>query len=278
MHRRCVMMWLMVLLVWLEASFSSSSCNIKGSWTCFNPPATHNESCIFHIGNTNVSFTRYENPTDNIDNKNMKSFSSSTSSFFVIPTLALGSWGSALGIVDWSTMSVTLSIDGQAGTPGTYSNIIGTIVCGSDVYSNPTQIYWKNTTFSNPMSYKPNIGMQWRLLPNVDTVHVVQMNHLDVGYGAWGGVIPNDAGFVNTIVNLYFHSHFPRSIYLSDTMRQMSNMFKNHEIFIYTQHAWLIDLYLHCPKNFSLFNETIQCPNDEEINAMKQAITRGDIT
>ncbi|XP_069114575.1 uncharacterized protein [Argopecten irradians] len=40
-------------------------------------------------------------------------------------------------------------------------------------------------------------------------VHMIFMNHLDVGYD---GLLPEQIGFINNILNKYFNVYFPRAI------------------------------------------------------------------
>lgn len=69
---------------------------------------------------------------------------------------------------------------------------------------------------------------------------------LDVGYDG----IPQTTGFINNILNIYFHEYFPRAINLSQELRQKGYT----ENFIYTTHPWLVSMYSNCPQNFTLNN------------------------
>ena len=66
---------------------------------------------------------------------------------------------------------------------------------------------------------------------------------LDVGYRDYLSY-----GFIDNVLNRYFTEYFPRSIGLSDALRDFGYV----ERFIYTTHPWLAALYLSCPKNFTL--------------------------
>jgi hypothetical protein len=99
-------------------------------------------------------------------------------------------------------------------------------------------------------------------------VHVVAMNHLDVGYNG----IP-EVGLINNILNRYFGIYFPRAVALAAAMRALNGT----DRFIYTTHPWLLDLYLDCPINFSLSNITLVCPSAADVGAMEEALRVGDV-
>ncbi|XP_033729575.1 uncharacterized protein LOC117318725 [Pecten maximus] len=103
----------------------------------------------------------------------------------------------------------------------------------------------------------------------IDTVHMIFMTHLDVGYD---GV--TRTGFINNILNTYFHEYFPRAINLSQQLRTDEYV----ERFVYTTHPWLVSLFLDCPRNLVLNNITLKCPNETAVEHLKAAIVRGDIT
>jgi hypothetical protein len=96
----------------------------------------------------------------------------------------------------------------------------------------------------------------------------VFMNHLDVGYNG----IPI-TGFINNILNIYFHQHFPRAISVATTLRATSK-----QRFIYTTHPWLVSLYLDCPPNIVLSGIPLICPTAAEIAVFRAAVAAGDIT
>lgn len=69
----------------------------------------------------------------------------------------------------------------------------------------------------------------------IHTVHMVYMNHYDVGY----------TGFVNDVDNKYMHDYFPLA---AATAKQMkANASDGGDRFIYTTHAWLMQRFLECP-------------------------------
>ncbi|XP_048776556.1 uncharacterized protein LOC125680826 isoform X2 [Ostrea edulis] len=105
---------------------------------------------------------------------------------------------------------------------------------------------------------------------NVEFVHVIFMNHLDVGYDG----IASEVGFINNILNKYFHEYFPRAVNLSEQLRAGEYV----ENFVYTTHPWLLSLFLDCPENFKLADIPLQCPNETEKEYFEAAIRRGDIT
>lgn len=73
----------------------------------------------------------------------------------------------------------------------------------------------------------------------------------DVGYD---GLLPEELGFVNNVINKYFVEFFPRSINTSATLRELGYYEKQ----IYTTHPWLVRLYLHCPPNLVLSGIKLQ--------------------
>ncbi|PAA81218.1 hypothetical protein BOX15_Mlig012712g1 [Macrostomum lignano] len=100
-----------------------------------------------------------------------------------------------------------------------------------------------------------------------ERVHVIFMNHLDVGYNG----IP-DTGYINNVLNRYFHVHFPQALSLVKQIREGGF----RERFRYTTHPWLLDMYLNCP-DLILNGIQLQCPNSTDLEAMKDALTLGDI-
>ena len=108
----------------------------------------------------------------------------------------------------------------------------------------------------------------WIKIPNVKNVHVVFMNHLDVGYNG----IPK-TGFIGNVLNVYFQEYFPRAIRLGMEMEKVDP----DSGFIYTTHPWLLNLYLNCPLNFTLNGIQLYCPSNDEIQVMTAAILAGNI-
>ncbi|XP_052061610.1 uncharacterized protein LOC127701658 [Mytilus californianus] len=106
---------------------------------------------------------------------------------------------------------------------------------------------------------------------DVKKVHIIFMNHLDVGYD---GLLPEELGFINNVLNKYFVEYFPRAITLSEQLRILGY----YEKFIYTTHPWLVSLYLNCPPNLILSGIKLKCPNATEISTFVNAVKRGDIT
>ncbi len=108
----------------------------------------------------------------------------------------------------------------------------------------------------------------WYRIPDLEEVHVVFMNHLDVGYNG----IPK-IGFINNVLNKYFDEYYPRAISLGEDMdKQHPNLG-----FVYTTHSWLVYMYLNCPPGLTLNNITIHCPSPEQIQTFEEAIKKGYI-
>jgi len=103
-------------------------------------------------------------------------------------------------------------------------------------------------------------------LPTAITkVHVVFMNHLDVGYN---GIYP-EVGFAFNVINRYFDVYFPSAI---ETAQQLKKEGGKYSL-IYTTHAWLVDLYLSCPPGMN-----IHCPSAEQQATLLAALRDGTIT
>ena len=105
-------------------------------------------------------------------------------------------------------------------------------------------------------------GVVWAKTPRVENVHVVFMNHLDVGY----------AKFIGDIINEYFITYFPRAVNLGAMAEEWGNGF------IYTTHPWLVSLYLDCPPNLEFNGIVVHCPDSDAIVAFEQAIANGRVT
>ena len=154
-------------------------------------------------------------------------------------------WGTGKVEYDSNSSSITANLDD------------GEVIKGTLNSTTCSEIKW-----STPVA-------TWLKLPQLKNVHVVFMNHLDVGYNG----IPK-TGFINNVLNTYFVEYFPRAIKLANEMENIDPDSR----FIYTTHSWLLYLYLNCPKNFVLNNITLYCPTPEEVQAMEQALKSGHVT
>ena len=151
-----------------------------------------------------------------------------------------------LGKVDFDSMSgdVTAYLDNKE------------ILNGTIDLSTCSEITWKSENV-------------WKKVPALKNVHVVFMNHLDVGYD---GINPS-TGFVNNVLNKYFIDYFPRAIKLAHIMHDVDP----NTGFIYTTHPWLLIVYLNCPQNFTLSDIELYCPTAEEKYLMEDALEKGYI-
>ncbi|XP_074641698.1 uncharacterized protein LOC141899346 [Tubulanus polymorphus] len=116
-----------------------------------------------------------------------------------------------------------------------------------------------------------------RRLQHINHVHLVYMNHLDVGYTTnhfYPGIHVTMPGYINNVLNWYFKVYFPRAIKLGQELRRTNSS----ETFIYTTHPWLVTMYLNCPRYLILSGVQLQCPNKEEISSFTDAVKRGVIT
>ncbi|KAH9512453.1 hypothetical protein Btru_039624 [Bulinus truncatus] len=104
----------------------------------------------------------------------------------------------------------------------------------------------------------------------VKKVHLIFMNHLDVGY--YDG-LDQDAGFAVEVLNRYQSEYFVRAINISRTLVKLGYT----ERFLYTTHPWLVSLYLDCP-DIKLMGVQLKCPNKTEQDDLKKAVIEGHIT
>ena len=131
------------------------------------------------------------------------------------------------------------------------------------------QLQWNNASGTVP----PGFTLTWVKQEPIKKVHLLFMNHLDVGYAIhlYEG---NPYGFISNVLNTYQREYIPRAISLQKTLRAMNRP----ERFIYTTHPWLISLYIDCPPNFVLANSSKRhCPTDAEVRAFEEAVHLGDI-
>lgn len=183
------------------------------------------------------------------------------------------SWSLGLGVLTNSSVAITFNTG--VALSGSLDAACGTIS-------------WNNTS-------------QWVVVPPITQVHLVFMNHLDIGYN---GIYPT-TGFIANVLNRYFtvrapaacsqqpsrwhprspaarrsprcaaQVYFPQAIALAQALRLLGGV----ERFIYTTHPILLSLYLDCPANFTLARGlTLQCPDADAQAAMEAAMVRGDIT
>jgi hypothetical protein len=99
---------------------------------------------------------------------------------------------------------------------------------------------------------------------------VILFSHFkDVGYD---GISPV-TGYINNILNIYFHEYFPRAIEVAQTLRAL----QSPERFIYTTHPWLVGMYVQCPPNLVLAGVKLVCPSANDVASFTSAVQRGDI-
>ncbi|XP_070176101.1 uncharacterized protein [Littorina saxatilis] len=122
---------------------------------------------------------------------------------------------------------------------------------------------------ASSLNEKVQVPSQYGDFKEIKKVHMVFMNHLDVGYD---GIHPT-VGFALNVVNRYFTEYFPRAVTIAEGLR----VFGFRERFIYTTHPWLLYWYLHCSPVTLASNVTLQCPNKMALASVRGAISRGDI-
>ena len=163
-----------------------------------------------------------------------------------------GGWGTGLAQNSADNSTTVISLDAGNTLRG---NISATTQAGQC-----SCILWDNGSWWMKAPPPP---------PPITDVHIIAMNHLDVGYNGIPGL-----GLINNIVNRYFHVYFPRAISVAQDLTARGEAPR----LIYTTHPWLLHLYMHCPVDFVLSNISLQCPSAADVQAMQQAIQRGDIT
>ena len=92
---------------------------------------------------------------------------------------------------------------------------------------------------------------------------------MDVGYNG----IPA-TGFINNILNIYFHDYLPRAALLAEQIRRLDS----DQTFVYTTHPWILSMFFDCPPNFVLADIKLKCPTTDELQLIEGAIRIGDIT
>jgi hypothetical protein len=158
-----------------------------------------------------------------------------------------GGWGVGHGQFSPDNLTTTIQFDSGV-------NLVGNVSqkCG--------QIDWDNDS-------------RWAIAPPppapITDVHLIAMNHLDVGYNGIPGL-----GLINNIVQRYFDVYFPRAVAVAQDLTAHGGP----ERLIYTTHGWLAHMYLHCPANFTLSDITLVCPQPAAVQAFRDAVQRGDIT
>ena len=105
---------------------------------------------------------------------------------------------------------------------------------------------------------------------NITEVHLVMMNHLDVGFGEQNGT---QTGYINNVLNAYFEVYFPRAVRVAGELHARGGP----ERLVYTTHGWLAHLYVHCPADFALSGIVLRCPSPGAVARFKAAARRGDI-
>jgi len=171
----------------------------------------------------------------------------SSSGAWTVTMVSGGGWTVGHGQFSPDNTTTTISFNSGVKLNGTVSN-----KCG--------QIDWDNDT-------------SWKVkpppTPPITDVHIIAMNHLDVGYNGIPGL-----GLINNIVQRYFDVYFPRAIAVAQALTAHGGP----ERLIYTTHGWLAHMYMHCPANFTLSGIALTCPTPDAVQAFKDAVLRGDIT
>eukprot|EP01043_Picozoa_sp_COSAG02_P039291 COSAG02_NODE_3092_length_7386_cov_2.686428_3_plen_327_part_00 len=111
-------------------------------------------------------------------------------------------------------------------------------------------------------------------------VHVIAMNHLDIGFSCKGcGSSASDRDSLNTmpapytwqLLNFYMNEAFPMAINTSKVLAQRSSTAPNAGSYVYTTHCWLVSFFLDCPAHWT----NLQCPSAELVAAFRDAVSKG---
>eukprot|EP01060_Flectonema_neradi_P029461 TRINITY_DN4083_c0_g1_i1.p1 TRINITY_DN4083_c0_g1~~TRINITY_DN4083_c0_g1_i1.p1 ORF type:complete len:882 (+),score=208.03 TRINITY_DN4083_c0_g1_i1:95-2647(+) len=171
---------------------------------------------------------------------------------------------------DWNVVAVSSGVGWSEGQGKIYSN--GTVTAEIDKSS--TQGIHLTGSIPNCSTIIWNNEIEWFKQVQIKKVHIVFMNHLDIGY-AIHTPEGNPIGFMANVINSYTSEYFPGAAQLAATLREIGG----EERFIYTTHPWLVSLYIDCPDDFILANGTkLYCPTSEEVATFKESVSKGDIT
>ena len=102
----------------------------------------------------------------------------------------------------------------------------------------------------------------------IERVHVVFMNHLDVGFSG-GTNYPELLGYASQVIDLYLNAYFPKAINASRTLREEGS----EDAFVYTTKGWLVSMMMDCPAGFGF-----ECPDAAAVADFERAVADGDIT
>ena len=99
----------------------------------------------------------------------------------------------------------------------------------------------------------------------IEKVHLVFMNHLDIGY----------TDFVLPVYNEYLHTYYQRAQNISNEMRAAGK-----DLYRYGTHPMLLSLMYDCPKYYDLgnnYSSPLICPTKQELADFEAAVAKGDI-
>ena len=173
-------------------------------------------------------------------------------------------WAFASGRLDRAAMKTTLTMHFPGSARRAETDSAG-------VAANFSAMDW-----SSPLGWRKRAR---QVLPQVNVskqikkVHMVFMNHLDVGY----------TKDINDIDNEYLHMYYGQVRKLALEMEAKPNA--HADKFVYITHPWLISLFLDCPcagsSNCSAlslnsrFAAPLRCPSSEELSNFTDSVRRG---
>ena len=136
------------------------------------------------------------------------------------------------------------------------------------VFDTGTSLHGNVSDDCSVISWEEN-GSSWQEASGIEVVHLLSMSHIDVGYHVGYGAFAR----INEVLQTYVDVFFPRAVAMARALRDLGGS----ERLLYTSHAWLLSLYLHCPANLTLSGETLRCPSAAAVEELRLAIQAGDI-
>lgn len=152
--------------------------------------------------------------------------------------------------------------------------VTGDAVPGSgSVVNNGSDVVWQDGSRWGRSAAKPGNALgRYAGRAGIHTVHVVFMNHYDVGY----------TDFINGVDNDYVHKYYQLA---EDTAAKFRA--NGSDSFVYTTHPWLMERFLNCHCDQATpcmatslnnpYEPPLQCGSPKEIADFTAAAQRGDI-
>jgi hypothetical protein len=180
-------------------------------------------------------------------------------------------WDTKMSKAGWTAGNGSLASDGTTLNLALKGFSVPT--CDGKLSADGKTLAWSNCLHNRPKVVLASTSWLKRPIQHitpppapVHSVHLVFMNHLDIGY----------TNFINPVYNEYVHTYYQRAISIAQEMRS----YGGSDRYLYGTHPMLMDLLLNCPPHMDLANNLsvpLQCPADSEVAEFKAAVGRGDI-